>query len=182
MLGSKQKQWLKDQLVKGKSFDLTVWANSIPWISPPDPGEDYWAGYADERKELAGFIKKNEIRNLCMISGDAHMLGIDDGSHSGYASGGKGGFPVFHAAAIESKPDTKGSAVYSLGTEGGKPGPGIEGRRQYGLFEVRYERGHDNEPIGSPQVHWTGRRAKENSTNIGDVEDIIGYEFPADRT
>ncbi|HKQ73115.1 MAG TPA: alkaline phosphatase D family protein [Blastocatellia bacterium] len=182
VLGGEQKKWLKAKLLEGKSFDLTVWANSIPWIGNPDDDEDYWAGYADERKELANFIKENEIRNLCMISGDAHMLGIDDGSHSGYSDGGKGGFPVFHAAALESRPGEKGGPVYCLGTDDGEPGPGIAGKRQYGLFEVKYERGSNGKPTGSPQVHWTGRRAKKNSSNIKDVKDIIQYRFPAERT
>ncbi len=181
VLGTNQKRWLKDQFIVGKSFDLTVWANSIPWIGPAEAKEDYWAGYADERKELATFIKDNAVRNLCMISGDAHMLGIDDGSHSGYAEGGKGGFPVFHAAALESKPSEKGGPIYSLGTDAGKPGPGIAGKRQYGVFEVKYERSPGGEAIGSPRVYWTGRRAKKNAGGQ-EVTDVIKYDFPADKT
>ena len=42
-----------NQLLYGKSRDLIVWMNSVPWIGEPRDDEDFWAWYADERRELA---------------------------------------------------------------------------------------------------------------------------------
>ena len=74
MLGVNQKSWLMNQLLYGKSMDLIVWVNSVPWIAEPSGDEDSWAGYSNERRELAEFIVANRIRNVCMVSGDAHMV------------------------------------------------------------------------------------------------------------
>lgn len=142
MLGPAQKEWLKTEFLGARKYDLVVWANSVPWIEAPSPDEDSWAGYHTERVELANFIKQNQVDNLCMISGDAHMLAIDKGLNSGYANGRKGGFPVFHAAALKSSPSAKGGK-YSEGM--------IKGDRQYGVFEVKYLNGRLN-------VFWTGKK------------------------
>jgi alkaline phosphatase D len=125
LLGRAQKEWLKAEIRASKGrFPLVVWANPVPWIGE-GPGDD-WSRYAAERRELADFIAAEGVR-LCMLSGDAHMLAIDDGSHSGYASAGGPGFPVFHAAPL----DRPGSA------KGGPYSHGISDRRgQFGIMEV----------------------------------------------
>lgn len=142
MLGESQKEWLKRELADAHTYDLVVWANSVPWIEEASPDEDTWAGYHTERQEIANFIKQNAVNNLCMISGDAHMLAIDDGRNSGYAEGQRGGFPVFHAASLKRLPKVKGGD-YSVGVH--------KGARQYGVFEVEYENGVLN-------VLWTGKQ------------------------
>ncbi len=142
MLGAAQKEWLKAELVAASNYDLVVWANPVPWIEARSPDEDSWAGYHTERVELANFIKQQKVANLCMISGDAHMLAIDSGLNSGYADGGEGGFPVFHAGSLKSSPSEKGGK-YSEGM--------VKGDRQYGVFEVKYLN-------GQLSVFWTGKR------------------------
>ncbi|MFN0086414.1 MAG: alkaline phosphatase D family protein [Blastocatellia bacterium] len=142
MLGPAQKDWLKAEISAARKYDLVVWANSVPWIDDPSPDEDSWAGYHTERVELANFIKQTQAGNLCMISGDAHMLAIDSGRNSGFADGRKGGFPVFHAGALKSPPGEKGGP-YSEGA--------AKGDRQYGVFEVKYINGRLN-------VFWTGKK------------------------
>ena len=122
VLGVNQKTWLKHQLVRGKDLDLIVWASSIPWVGAEDAGEDFWAGYASERAELCQHLVDNDVRNVCMISADAHMVAMDDGRHAGYAAGGRGGFPVFQAAALES-PESEKGGPYSVGTESGRRDP-----------------------------------------------------------
>jgi alkaline phosphatase D len=169
MLGSNQKDWLKLQLESAASFDLVVLANSVPWIADPDPEDDHWGGYPAEREELATFIKQRNIRNLCMISGDAHMLAADDGRHSGYAPGNRGGFPVFQASALESKKSSKGGP-YSTDT--------FPGRRQYGIVEVEYPA----TGAAAPTVRFRARRGREDGSSLADVEDVFTLEFDAAAT
>jgi alkaline phosphatase D len=172
VLGINQKNWLKQQFSAGKDLDLIVWASSIPWIGEANAGEDYWAGYADERKEIAEHLRRNEIRNVCLISADAHMVAIDDGSHSGYAEGARAGFPVFQAGALESSGSEKGGP-YSLGDENGGVGSGIGDRRQFGVCEIVYDR------PSSPRVIWTAFRAEKNTAALGE---LLRFEFPGRQT
>jgi phosphodiesterase/alkaline phosphatase D-like protein len=172
VLGVNQKAWLKAELVRGKDLDLIVWANSIPWIGDEEAGEDFWAGYAREREELAQHLVDHDIRNICQISGDAHMVAIDDGRNCCYARGGRGGFPVFQAAALES-PESEKGGPYSHGSPGGSAGHGIAGRRQFGTFEVRY----GSDP--SPTVVWKAFRAEKGS---GRLEELLSHEFAAHKT
>lgn len=172
VLGVNQKAWLKRELLRGKELDLIVWASSIPWIGPDEAGEDFWAGYATERAELCQHLVTNDIRNVCMISADAHMIAIDDGRHAGYATGGRGGFPVFQAGALESPGSEKGGP-YSHGTENGGVGPGIADNRQFGIFEIDYSN------AAVPRVIWTGCRAEKDTAS---VTELIRHEFPARQT
>jgi phosphodiesterase/alkaline phosphatase D-like protein len=133
MLGEAQKEWLKRELLRSDRYSLVVWVNPDPWIGAAEEGSDSWAGYAVERRELSAFIARNEIDNLLMLSGDAHMLAIDDGSNTDYSGTGDAGFPVMHAAALDRRGGVKGGP-YSEGTF---PGSG-----QYGLVTIRDEDGN----------------------------------------
>lgn len=128
LLGLKQKQWLKDELRAAKtSFPLVVWVNSSPWLGKQEEDSDRWFGYTTERTEIGSFIETEGIRNLCMISGDAHMIAIDDGS-SNKDPFGRGGFPIFHAAPLDRTRSQKGGP-FSHGTF-------LDDGGQYGLFSV----------------------------------------------
>ena len=155
MLGAAQKEWLLQELLAARdSHALTVWVNGVPWIAPEADGRDDWGGYAVERREISDFIAANRITNLAMLSGDAHMLAVDDGSNNTFDSAGTGpGFPVFHAAALDRRGKVKGGP-YSEGTY---PGGG-----QFGLMTVT-----DSGP--SIRVQWSG----ENY--LGEV--LVSYEF-----
>jgi len=181
ILGKLQKQWLLGELKRAAEFDLVVWASSFPWIAPADPDADHWGGYQAERREIADAIRDLAVRNLCMISGDAHMLSIDDGTNNRFSSDGRGGFPVFHAAALDSNPSQKGG-LYSIGDERGSSGYGVAGKRQYGICEVVYQRDGSNRPVGDPTVRWSGRRAGKKGTDQPKVVEILRHEFPASRT
>ena len=61
-----------------------------------------------------------------MLSGDAHMLAIDDGTHNTYGGSGPG-FPVFHAGALDRPGSLKGGPY----SEGAVPDGG-----QFGVIEV----------------------------------------------
>ena len=107
MMGAAQKAWFKQQLLDANgAYPLIFIVGSVPWIS--SSSSDTWAGYTTERRELADFIKDNNIHNLVMLSADAHMLALDDGSNNSYATGGGASFPVFHAAALDRGGSIKG--------------------------------------------------------------------------
>jgi hypothetical protein len=142
MLGASQKQWLKDQMLAARdTHALTVWVSAVPWIAEAAAGADNWSGYAEERQEIADFIAANGITSLAMLSGDAHMLAIDDGTHSNFASEGGMGFPVFHAAALDRRGNLKGGPY----SEGAIPGGG-----HFGLMTV-------TDTGDQITVEWSGR-------------------------
>ena len=131
MLGAEQKAWLERELVAARDAAmLTVVVSSVPWIAARAAGADHWGGYATERAELSRFIADHGIRNLLMLAGDAHMVAIDDGSHSDYSGTGRAGFPVMHAAALDRPGGVKGGPY----SEGAFPGAG-----QFGTVAVTDE-------------------------------------------
>jgi hypothetical protein len=126
----------------------------VPWIAEADPGIDDWGGFAEERSEIAEVIAANGIDNLLILSGDAHMLAIDDGTNSAYAAGQERGPVIFHAAALD-RPGAVRGGPYS---HGAFPGGG-----QFGLVEVRDDGGDTIEIVLS------GRNYLD--------EEIVGYTY-----
>ena len=135
MLGAAQRQWLVDELKRAAAerVPLIFWASTVPWITKADPETHHgWQPYARERAEIAGTIAQLGLTDrVIMLSGDAHMAAIDDGTNSNYVEGsapGTRGFVVFHAAPFSRFPRTKG-------------GPYSHGRstrnHQFGWVEVR---------------------------------------------
>jgi phosphodiesterase/alkaline phosphatase D-like protein len=78
------------------------------------PPEDHWSLFSTERRELADFVKRNNISGLCILHGDAHMLAADDGSNADYATGGGAPIPVIAAAPLDQGASIKGGP-YSQG-------------------------------------------------------------------
>jgi len=155
MLGAEQKAWFKQQLLDADgTYPLIVWVNGVPWITPAADGGDDWSGYTTERAELAQFIRDNISSEILMLSGDAHMLALDDGTNSDYSADGGSGFPVFHAAALDRPGHTKGGP-YSHGMF---PGGG-----QFGVVTVTDEGGN------SIHVALSGR--------TWDGKELITYEY-----
>jgi len=109
MFGAEQKAWFKDEIVEASStHELVVWVNPVPWVAEARDGADHWGGFADERRELADHIAVNGVDNLLMVSGDAHMVAMDDGTNTDYSTTGVGGFPLLHSAALDRPGGTKG--------------------------------------------------------------------------
>ena len=126
MLGTEQKEWLIDELVESsKTHAVVIWLNPDPWVG--ESGSDYWAEFPKERAELSQVIADNDINNLVMISGDAHMIALDDGTNTNYSTKPGKGFPVLHAAALDRPGGTQGGPY----TGGVFPGPG-----QFGLVKI----------------------------------------------
>ena len=62
-----------------------------------------------------------------MVSGDAHMIAIDDGTNTNYSDTPGPGFPLFNAAALDRPGSIKGGP-YSEGT--------VAGGGQFGTLEI----------------------------------------------
>jgi phosphodiesterase/alkaline phosphatase D-like protein len=129
MLGEEQKAWLKRELLAADDdFALTVWINPTPWIEAATVGGDTWGGYSTERNELADFIADNGLERIVMLSGDAHMVAIDDGTNTDFSTNGvDASFPLLHAAALDRPGSVKGGPF----SEGA-----IGGGGQFGTLEV----------------------------------------------
>lgn len=126
LLGPKQEAWLINELTaSARTHALVVWGNPTPWISAG--GADDWSNYPEQRRRISDALVRADVDNMIMVSGDAHMVAIDDGTNSGYATKGGPGFPVLHAAALDRPGNTKGGPY----SEGAFPGAG-----QYGLLRV----------------------------------------------
>ncbi len=155
MLGSAQKAWLKQQLLGGKGpYPLTVLVSSVPWIAEEKAGADNWGGFATERREIANFIASNNIDGLAIVSGDAHMLAIDDGTNSDYSDSGYAPIPVLQAGALDRRGTTKGGPY----SEGAYPGGG-----QFATMTVE-DHGGDTVTVTWTGLNWKG-------------ETIVSYSF-----
>ena len=148
LLGNEQKEWLFEQLLTAKEQQrdnregLTIWVNSVPWIAKKTARlTKSWSQFYRERNQIANFIKENKIDKLMMISGDAHMLALDDGTKgtaNSYATGGGGSFPIIQAASLDSKPSFKGGpyngAKYIIDPAVKNKNGAIPGKGQWGLL------------------------------------------------
>jgi alkaline phosphatase D len=157
MLGQLQLQWLKDQLRNAKSTHaLIAWVNVVPWITKKNEStEEGWARYSHERTELADYIRELGLVNkLVILSGDGHMVAIDDGTNSNYASDrrpAEHAFPVIHAAPLDRQPSIKGGP-YSHGAAARRGVARILKEQRFGLMEVA----DDGNVL---EVTFTGRRS-----------------------
>jgi len=135
MLGQAQRQWFVDELTRAadEKAPVVFWANTVPWITKENPQSGHgWEPYARERAEIAGTISKLGLTSrLIVLSGDAHMAAIDDGTNSNYVAGtapSTHGFVVMQAAPFSRFPRSKG-------------GPYSHGRstrnHQFGWVEVK---------------------------------------------
>jgi membrane-associated phospholipid phosphatase len=157
LLGDEQRRWLIDEVVAASSTHaVVIWVNPTPWIGAATPGADTWAGFADERRLVADALAAAGVRNLVMVSGDAHMVAIDDGTDTDYSTGRVGGFPLLQAAALDRPGNVKGGPY----SDGAFPGGG-----QFGLVDVV-------DDGGSVQVRlagrtWDGRTLVERTIRFG---------------
>jgi phosphodiesterase/alkaline phosphatase D-like protein len=129
MLGAAQVRWLEQELrAAADAGQVVVLVTSVPWNGTPAAGADDWSGYTTARRQVADLVAAAGLTDrLLMVAGDAHMVAIDDGSHTDFSSDGSGGFPLMHAAALD-RPGSYKAGPYS---EGAHPGAG-----QFGLVTV----------------------------------------------
>jgi phosphodiesterase/alkaline phosphatase D-like protein len=141
MLGKDQLEWLRRELkaTRGR-YPLVVWVNGVPWITKAEPGSDHgWEPYSHERTIIADMIKEfGLVDHLLMLSGDGHMVAIDDGTNSNYASDrapDEKAFPVIHAAPLHRYPRVKGGP-YSYGVYAPKRWFPLIQAKQFGLMDL----------------------------------------------
>jgi phosphodiesterase/alkaline phosphatase D-like protein len=132
MFGAAQLAWLERELESAATAPLVVLVNTVPWITKQSESTgDGWARYARERRHIADLIARHGVtRKLVMLSGDAHMLAMDDGTHSQYSTlpdAPARGFVVAHAAPMDRWPTKKGGP-YSH--------PGVARNGQFGVMDV----------------------------------------------
>lgn len=143
--------WLIDRITD-PSWPVVVWVSPTPWIGDK-ADSDNWGAYGTQRRRIADAIGDRRV-NLVMVSGDAHMIAIDDGTRTGY-TGDRTGFPVLHAAALDRKGSIKGGPF----SHGKYPGAG-----QFGLVTVD-DRGHEI-GIELSGRNWTGAEVISHSFTI----------------
>lgn len=75
---------------------------------PPPSDQEHWCAYTTERREIADFLKANQIQGVIYLHGDAHSLSADDGRNGDYATGGGMPIPSMGAAPLDQDPSIKG--------------------------------------------------------------------------
>ena len=101
MLGSVQKNWLKDRLQASQS--------PFKFIATPVPfhggGTDTWGAYASERRELVRFISREKISGVIFLTGDYHLARDWSNAKTGlreYMAG-----PIASFTHYQNKPDAR---------------------------------------------------------------------------
>ncbi len=127
--------------------------------------EDHWSVFGNERREIADFIKLHQIRGVCILHGDSHMLAADDGSNADYATGGGAPIPVMCAGPLDQVSSLKG------------------GPYSQGVYRVKDS--NDESGFGLITIQDTGDRIRVNFSgrNQRDEEKIsLQFELPASPT
>ncbi len=72
MLGPVQLKWLKDQLTNSNGT-FKVICSSVPWdFRTKGDSSDTWNGYKKEHEEILGFIDRQKIEGVLLMSADRH--------------------------------------------------------------------------------------------------------------
>ena len=153
MMSAVQDAWLRAELLAARDAGcpLIFWVSSVPWNGAPSK-DDRWQGYPAHRAEIADFIKANGLTGrVVILSGDAHMTAIDDGTNSDFATGGGAPIRVFQAGPIGNRGSYKGGP-YSHGAR--YQSQPSETLNQFGLVKID----DDGRQV---QVKWSGRQGAD---------------------
>ena len=165
VMGPAQRAWFERQLLEARDrYPLIVWVSTVPWIGPDSRTADHWGGFPEERREIAKLLKANDIDQLVIVGGDAHMVAMDDGTNSDYATGGGAPVPVIQAAPLDQTGSSKGGPF----SEGEYPNPSVLPPHpgQWVEMVVRDEGGSE------VCAEWTGYRTSSSST---ETERIVSW-------
>ncbi|MEO8067378.1 MAG: hypothetical protein ABI599_06765 [Flavobacteriales bacterium] len=109
MMDSTQHAWLRSQLLMARDSGwVACWITSLSW-NPINYPEN-WGSAPQEREDLSNWLLSNNIDDLFLICGDAHMLAIDDGDNCDFSTGQNSPYryPVLQAAALNRGGSYKG--------------------------------------------------------------------------
>ncbi len=127
-----QKNWFKKEVMLAKmNNQLICWVSSVSFSGN---GSDNWGSYPATRTELANFFRDSNIVNMFIISGDAHMLAVDNGTHADFSDGKNNPnyYPILQTAALNNVGSDKGGEYSEGGTF---PNPPFSS--QWSTVEVR---------------------------------------------
>lgn len=110
MLGTAQKTWFKN-LLQNSPNKLIVWVCPRHFTNNSTPNADNWGGFVTERAEIGAHVAANCPGRVIVLSADAHVLGIDNGSNRIF---GGASFPTFQVAPLDKIADAA-SAIFSEG-------------------------------------------------------------------
>lgn len=147
ILGTTQKTWFKN-LISNSPGMLLVWLCPRWFANANDV--DSWNNFSTERAEICDYIKANAHGRVIVISADKHSLGIDDGSHVDFATGGGEPLPTFQASPLDRAP-TALSGTYSNGE--------FNNNGQWGTMQIT------DTGDSSISVLWVGRNYNGNTLN-----------------
>ncbi|QQR88190.1 MAG: alkaline phosphatase D family protein [Flavobacteriales bacterium] len=109
MMDSMQHAWLREQLLLARDSGLVAcWATTLSWNSIGYP--ENWGSAPQEREQLGNWLRDNAIDDLFILSGDAHMLAIDDGANADFSTGQSSSYryPILQAAGLNRGGSYKG--------------------------------------------------------------------------
>ncbi len=135
MMGDAQLTWFMNEIKESsETHPLIIWVSSVPYTAEKRAGGDSWDGFTHERRAIANFIKEHNIKNLMIISGDAHSISYNNGLENNYSDyEGEGLFEIL-AAPLDNWATSKKGGPW---TEVYIP---EEGQRVYGMVEVEYSK------------------------------------------
>lgn len=111
-----QKNWFKNEVIQAKNnHQMVCWVSSVSFSGTRS---DNWGAYPASRTELANFFRDSNITNMFIISGDAHMLAIDNGTHADFSEGKNNThlYPILQSAALNNVGSDKGGEYSEGGT------------------------------------------------------------------
>ena len=163
MFGTTQKNWFYQECLNARNN-----CQVIAWVTGTQFGGDLadnWGGFTSERTELCNWFRDNNIQNMFIMSGDAHMIAIDNGTNHDFSTGSNNpnDYPVFAAAALNNGGSDKGG-TYSQG----KYANPSSSTGQYGLIEVI-----DN---GGPTISFNFKGYRTSGNTSTDSQ-ITSYSF-----
>ena len=131
MMGKEQFSWFMNEIKESsEKYPLVIWVSSVPYTAEKKEGEDDWGGFTHERRVIANFIKKNDINNLMIVSGDAHCTLYNNGLENNYSNyEGEGLFEILASPLDNWATSVKGGSW----TDVYRP---KDGQLVYGMAEV----------------------------------------------
>jgi alkaline phosphatase D len=126
-IGAEQEAWFKAELLDAKDKKQPIiWITTSPWNSTR---ADAWNGVSAEQNALNTWFTDNGVAEyMIVISGDAHMCALDDGTNTAFGNGD--GLVTVQSAAITTGGSFKGGE-WSHGFFTGNP--------HYGAYDVDYK-------------------------------------------